>query len=186
MKGVPSSAAPSTSVETNWPCQCTVGLVVNVYDHLLALFEAEERTGKLPVVGRHRDDPVRGKLDGFHRDRKFVIRLAGARGGDLFWIHRRLLAKATDGREQKTSCHNTRRLQEASAREERTRHCFPLWECAPGVILAEGFPLGPPLGVQRRQAALIEARARRGGLESVPSGTPTEQLSETALPACHG
>ena len=50
-----------------------VRLVMNVYDHLLALFEAEERPGKLAVVGGHRDDVIRGKLDGLNRDRKLVV-----------------------------------------------------------------------------------------------------------------
>ncbi len=99
-----------------------VGLVMNVYDHRLALLEAEERPGKLAVVGSHRDDAIWGKFDGFNRDRKLIVWLAGALRGRLFRMHHGRLAKDRSGREQVTSCHNTSRLQEASAREERTRH----------------------------------------------------------------
>src|SRR5579862_2612305 len=86
MYGVPSSAAPSTSVETNWPCQwsCSgVGVVVNFDRDRLAFLEPQERARELAVVGDGGNDAVFGDFDGAGLDAQGVVgrRLRARRKG---------------------------------------------------------------------------------------------------------
>jgi hypothetical protein len=64
---------------------------------LLALFETQKRPRKLAVVGRHRDNAIRSKFDGFNRDSKLVIRFFGTFRKRL--LDSGLLAKGCSGRE---------------------------------------------------------------------------------------
>lgn len=50
-----------------------VGLIVNVDDDLPALFETEQRAGKLAVVGSRGDDAIRGQFNRCNRDGQLVI-----------------------------------------------------------------------------------------------------------------
>ena len=62
-----------------------VGVVVNVDGDLLPFLEAQQRPGKLAVVGGHGDDAIGGKFDGFGGNGKRVIRRAIRRSG-LAWF----------------------------------------------------------------------------------------------------
>ena len=67
MKGVPSSAAPSTSGrnELPVPMQLLRGVRVVVYfdRHRLAFFEAKQRPWELAVISDGRDDALWGNLN---------------------------------------------------------------------------------------------------------------------------
>ena len=77
MKGVPSSAAPSTSVETNWPCQCSCsGVSVSLRRSMVTcspFFQAKQRAGKLAVVGGDGDDAFGRKLQGLGGNGEGVV-----------------------------------------------------------------------------------------------------------------
>ena len=81
MNGVPSSAAPSTSLGIIWPCQCTssgvsVSLCMSTTTRWPSV-KPQQRTGKLAVVERGRDDVVGRKLDQAGGDAQRVVRLLG-------------------------------------------------------------------------------------------------------------
>ena len=81
MNGVPSSAAPSTSVENELavPVELLgrVGVVVDVDGDGLAFFEAQQRPGELAVVGGGGDDAVGREFDWAGGDAEGVVGWGG-------------------------------------------------------------------------------------------------------------
>ncbi len=92
---MPSSAAPSTSVEDQlaMPVHLLggIGFVAEIDGDLLAFFQAKQRSGKLPVVGGDREDAIWGEFEGLGGDGEGVVGWVFAlRRGSILVSQRRL------------------------------------------------------------------------------------------------
>ena len=78
-----------------------IGIVENIHRHLLAFFEADERTGELTVVRDSREDLVRRNFDGSGLDMQSVIGSNFGFGGEkMFWTKQECAGGQASGPEE--------------------------------------------------------------------------------------
>src|SRR5437016_8347719 len=146
INGVPSSAAPSTSVghKLAVPMQLlrSVGVVKNVNDDRLSLFEAQQGPWELAVVCCSRNDPIVGNFDRIGRD---VERVVGLRlGGLIFSLDKRLrLAKPDSRTERASACNRASQFHKLAAGRRQWLHeaLFYSVLCIPLATFVAGFAL---------------------------------------------